>query len=273
VDNGELYERYQAGGRNFEGMDLRGADLSTFNLCDASLRQADLRDANLADANLCQADLKGANLRGADLRHAHLQDADLRLADLGGADLRGASLEGVDLRGANLFGTLLDKNTEMAARWRKAWGLVNRKGHGQANRLEIETQVIPEGGAWAEILIDGEPLAGPGRGVDLYQLTLTLQQGGEYWIITCSCGDTGCAGITQGVDVFRDGQNVHWVIFQPGPVRALVFDGAAYREAIKQGLDRFLQGCGQHPSQGIVPMLNYGLLERTADLDRLIEGT
>jgi hypothetical protein len=101
-------------------------------------------------------------------------------------------------------------------------------------------------------------------------MALTLQGSGEYWILTCSCGHPGCAAITQGVHVFWDGSQVQWVMLQPGPARAIVFDDVAYRKAIKQGLTEFLNRCREHPSEGIVPGLNYPLLQRTADLDKLL---
>jgi hypothetical protein len=272
MDSQKVHERYQAGKRNFEGVDLHGAHLNAFDLREVSLRQADLSGANLSDTNFSQADLKGANLRGANLRHAYLNNANLHLVDLRGADLRGASLDGADLRGANLIGTMVDKDTTMSARWRQIWELANPYDEGPANRLEIETRITPEGGVRAEILIDGNPLVGPHLQVDLHSLASSLHGSGEYWIITCSCGDPGCSGITQGVSVFWDGSQVHWVILQPGPERALVFEGDAYREAIKKGLGDFVDSCRQHPGGLVDRMGNYNYFLINVDLDALLGG-
>lgn len=112
--------RVDAGGRVFDGLDVRGATLSGLDLRAFSFREADLSDANLRGANLSGADLNfadlsdanlndtnlsGAILSGANLRHAVLFNADLTDADLFGADLRGAHLVDADLRGADLTDT------------------------------------------------------------------------------------------------------------------------------------------------------------------------
>jgi len=105
-------QKYAAGERNFQEVDLHGANLNEANLCEARLCGANLSDANLSGANLSGADLCEANLsvadlcvadlREADLSDANLSDADLREADLSGADLREADLSRADLRKANL---------------------------------------------------------------------------------------------------------------------------------------------------------------------------
>lgn len=274
MGNQAVYERYQAGGRNFEGAHLPGAYLPGIDLRDARLRRADLRGADLGDANLSRADLKGANLRSANLRHAFLQDADLRLVDLADADLRGASLEGADLRGANLFGTLLDKNTRIADRWRQVWELVNQEGEPQASRLEVTTWINPGGGVRADLLIDGEPLTGGALGVDLHALALSSKEGGAYWLIVCpSCGTPGCVGIRWPMEVSWDGDQVHWATCEPGSEGAWVFDGDAYRAAIRQGLRDFVDCCRQHPGTLMDRMSNCNCYLANVDLDRLLEGS
>ncbi len=69
--------------------------------------------------------LLNADLRGVDLRQANLFQGDLRGANLTcGADLRGA-----DLRLAMLFDTRIDSSTQMDAKWRLVWELINRGGY------------------------------------------------------------------------------------------------------------------------------------------------
>jgi hypothetical protein len=151
------------------------------------------------------------------------------------------------------------------------------------NRLKVRTRVSREGeykfggsfvdrSLWTEILVDDELLLdfeGLWLAVDLGQLTLSLQGDGEFFILTCTCGVADCAGLTTGVQVYRDAENVHWVVREPGPTRTLVFDGEAYPKAIKQGLAQFEQRCAQHPGMEIVPMQNRYLLGRSGGIGGL----
>ena len=83
----ELLEKYSAGERNFQGVDLRLTNLRGANLGGASLIGACFIGADLRGVNFIEADLRGVNFRGTDLRVA-----DLRRANLSGADLAGANL-------------------------------------------------------------------------------------------------------------------------------------------------------------------------------------
>ncbi len=112
TDAGELLKRYAAGGRNFQGADLRGiqlagANLRGANLISSELIGADLRHAQLDGAKLVIADLRGALLSGASLRKAKLMGAILRDSQLSGADLSWADLSDADLRNAQLVGAKL----------------------------------------------------------------------------------------------------------------------------------------------------------------------
>jgi uncharacterized protein YjbI with pentapeptide repeats len=120
-EESEIVARYQAGERDFSGIDLRRADLGAVDLRGASLIRANVSRANLIRAILGGVDLMGARLAGADLREADLSDANLCSADLGeanlsGADLRRADLNGADLRGAKLNGALLSGAQLIGAR-------------------------------------------------------------------------------------------------------------------------------------------------------------
>lgn len=85
-----LLERYQAGNRNFQKMNL-----SRISLKKAYLREANFQGANLQGANLQQADLRWAILEGANLKNANLEEANLVGAKLDGAILEGANLKWV----------------------------------------------------------------------------------------------------------------------------------------------------------------------------------
>lgn len=93
----QLLFEYEAGERNFAGVDLRGADLT-----EADLAGVNFSGASLNGSNCHRANLQSANLRGADLRGVNFQSANLQGANLLGADLRGADLEDADLAGAKL---------------------------------------------------------------------------------------------------------------------------------------------------------------------------
>ncbi len=93
----ELLERYAAGERDFEGVNLNGA-----NLMGSNLSGADFSEANLIGANLIGANFQGAHLADAKLQHASLQDANLIGANFQGAHLEDAKLHGTNFQGAKL---------------------------------------------------------------------------------------------------------------------------------------------------------------------------
>ncbi len=117
-----LYDRYQAGERNFTDSDLgvlslHGSCLSYANFRRSKLKQidwsaADLRGIDLSETNLSRSDLQSADLRGAALNSVMMFMATLDSANLQGADLSGSSLDmttlaQANLQGANLCGTYL----------------------------------------------------------------------------------------------------------------------------------------------------------------------
>lgn len=115
---------------------MRGANLSEANLSDADLHEARLQQARLSGTYLRGADLSGVDLSGAvltraDLRWADLVEANLADTDLGSADLRGANLTRAELSGANLGGANLDQTTQIDAKWRTVWEILNRAGAGR----------------------------------------------------------------------------------------------------------------------------------------------
>ena len=117
----EIIKRYEAGERNFTGIDMHhisisypcfmDTDFSNVNM-EGSLWGVDyLVNANLSGANLEGSDLfasvintnlTNANLRNIKFRSINLTGVNLSVSDLSGADLSGAKLIGVNLSGANL---------------------------------------------------------------------------------------------------------------------------------------------------------------------------
>ncbi|NEU84120.1 pentapeptide repeat-containing protein [Nostoc sp. UIC 10630] len=82
--------------------------------------------ANLKEACLCNRFLPKANLS-----YANLSDANLSNANLSGADLSGANLSGANLSGVNLSGVILNKKTQIDAKWHTVWKIVNQGAKGQ----------------------------------------------------------------------------------------------------------------------------------------------
>ena len=123
------------------------------------------------------------------------------------------------------------------------------------NRLMVITQPGKKGHSLdTEIRVDNRALydfTGLWLGVDLCELGRSSRWDGEYFIITCSCGIAGCAGIHRGVDVYRDDGRIYWVIYEPGPERTFVFDEQAYRRAVETALLDFRDLCARHPMSAL----------------------
>jgi uncharacterized protein YjbI with pentapeptide repeats len=115
ITTDELLERYKAGERNFNGIELirivgemgerDGVDGQITGLEGADLRGINLRGANLEKVNLSGANLTGADLFGAYLGEAGLVKTILRDTNLFSVNLSHAVLTGADLTGANLSQT------------------------------------------------------------------------------------------------------------------------------------------------------------------------
>lgn len=138
LEREQLIQRYMAGERDFQGLDLIQANLSGVNLSGADLSRTQLMLANLGEVVLEDSRLMGANLTGADaiggyfrrsqmigaiLIGTDLSEADLMAANLVGANLGGANLTGANLQNANLSEAVLiganlqDCNLEGASLW------------------------------------------------------------------------------------------------------------------------------------------------------------
>jgi hypothetical protein len=90
-----------------------------------------------------------------------------------------------------------------------------------------------------KILVDGRPLVdfdARALAVDLRQLQRSIQEDGEFFVVTCACGDAACAGIRQGIAMRRDSKNVHWVVRGLGPTQTLSFDRQLYADAVARGI-------------------------------------
>ena len=108
ITTDELLARYNAGERNFAGIELiriperDGIDSPIEELEGADLRGINLRGANLEYLWLGGANLTGADLFGASLISASLSDAILRDANLFSVNLTWAACHRTDFTGATL---------------------------------------------------------------------------------------------------------------------------------------------------------------------------
>lgn len=99
----EFWQRYEAGERDFTGINLAGVDLSEKTLqSNVSLIEANLSDANLTKVNFSQINLTRANLQRANLTLANLPSSDLTGANLSQANLTKTNLVDAKLIQANL---------------------------------------------------------------------------------------------------------------------------------------------------------------------------
>lgn len=103
----DLLQRYNAGERNFQAIELIGAELNGAYLCDADFSYGEMMLAALNEVSLANCKLHRAYLSGADLVGAYLQEAELIGTELIGADLKDADLKGANLERANLGGANL----------------------------------------------------------------------------------------------------------------------------------------------------------------------
>lgn len=126
----EIIKRYEAGERNFAGIDLRFINISyscfmDTNFSGANLQVSAFRNIYLVNINFTNANLQGAifsgyligcnlsntNLRGVDFEGTNLTGVDLTGADMTGANLSGANLIGTNLRNANLTSAKITEST------------------------------------------------------------------------------------------------------------------------------------------------------------------
>ena len=104
----------------------------------------------------------------------------------------------------------------------------------------LELHLVPHLESAADYLlteawIDGDiPLANYREyAIDRDELRRSVGSTGDFWILTCWCGDPGCAGIEQAVKVVQEADVVHWYIEEPPPARHLIFSRGQYETAIR----------------------------------------
>jgi hypothetical protein len=118
----------------------------------------------------------------------------------------------------------------------------------------ILTEVFTDG----KLLVDFEDnyLA-----TDLLSLERSIHQDGEFFIVTCTCGHYGCAGIREGIRVTRQDKNVHWVVRGLGGTQTFYFDPKEYESAIEKGIKQLQQMVERYGLE-VVPDYNLRAIDK-----------
>ena len=115
-----------------------------------------------------------------------------------------------------------------------------------------------------KVFVDNRPLVdyqGATLATSMSELRRSLKNDGEFFIITCTCGEPFCAGIRRGIQVHRDSKNVHWIVRDFGPTQTYTFELEAYLAAIEQGIGQFRQMMTHH-GLPVIPQGNAYLFEQ-----------
>mgnify|MGYP003972694647 FL=1 len=98
----------------------------------------------------------------------------------------------------------------------------------------IQLQAIQHKGETVEeILVDGE-VVNSGLTIDFYSLVSSAQGWGDFFILTCSCGEASCIGLSEDDKIkgTQTDSTIKWHITEPKPERTFVFEKKQYISAI-----------------------------------------
>ena len=100
------------------------------------------------------------------------------------------------------------------------------------NTLTIEPTILDksDGNLYLapHLLVDGIQLANfSSFAVDMVELRKSLLRSGDYFILTCWCGEPSCMGIEAGIRVTHEGFLVRWHLQDP-------FDDSTYEFSLPQ---------------------------------------
>ena len=122
----------------------------------------------------------------------------------------------------------------------------------KASSVQDDESPVPAFLITQTVLINGECLASENP-IDLRQLAKSCQVSGEFYIVTCGCGDAGCAGILDGVRVSHFPDRICWEVPEPisaskltedeseqqhhkSTFRKYTFEPISYLHAVQAGL-------------------------------------
>lgn len=93
---------------------------------------------------------------------------------------------------------------------------------------------------YVELLVGDEPIVDfEYYATDLHALLASTETSGELFILTCWCGEPGCAGLKQGIHVSRDSTVVKWHLLEPQPERWFNFARPEYDATIQKTLQQY----------------------------------
>jgi hypothetical protein len=98
---------------------------------------------------------------------------------------------------------------------------------------QLLLQVIPKS---ETILIDGAPIS-TGFHIDYFDLASSARENGDYFILTCGCGDAGCAGLFEPIKVTHTSDTIAWHITEPEPKRDYIFRKPEYVAEVRRALE------------------------------------
>jgi hypothetical protein len=121
------------------------------------------------------------------------------------------------------------------------------------NTLSIETSIeqdpsisVPD--LMTRVFVDGQPLVAyesEGLAIDIDQLIKSMQHPGEYFIVTCTCGDAGCGGVFEGIGVVHEPGVIRWALQGLGsalrgfaPEQVLAFERCSFAVAVERGVQK-----------------------------------
>jgi hypothetical protein len=132
-----------------------------------------------------------------------------------------------------------------------------------SDKIELQPRYIEGGKSTLEgqLLINDILLLDPDLerySIDILELIKSIESDGEYFIITCVCGDHGCAGIEKGIAIKRVENTIIWNIDYPFQgieiFGKLVFDFEVYKRNIETGTNKFVNLMLDHDNAKIVPI-------------------
>jgi hypothetical protein len=113
------------------------------------------------------------------------------------------------------------------------------------NRLTLDLGYAKGGAIVLYMSVDGRPWAGPGDTVAcILPLRKSLDQPGDYFFVTCTCGDAGCAGIFSPTQVRHEDGAIRWLVpsrRKRTPIEQYVFAKAHYQFEIERAV-RHIRG-------------------------------
>jgi hypothetical protein len=129
------------------------------------------------------------------------------------------------------------------------------------DKIHIKPHIIKSGvtDIWINIYINGKLLVDnevSGLAIDPIVLLKTIKEGGEYFIITCACGNSECAGINKGILVSHENNGVLWKIEEYNKTNITgqyYFELEPYKENILTGITEFLALYEQNRDAQISP--------------------